>query len=85
MQYGIRSGIVRPMARPLRIELPGAVYHITARGNARQSIFLDDTDRETFLELLSSSRDQIHLALLCLLSDGKPLPSAYRDTRRELS
>ena len=42
------------MARPLRIEFPGAVYHITARGNARQPIFLDDSDREFFLELVSS-------------------------------
>jgi hypothetical protein len=42
------------MVRPLRIEFPGAVYHITARGNARQLIFLDDTDRESFLELISS-------------------------------
>ena len=42
------------MARPLRIEFPGAFYHITARGNARQPIFLDDTDRESFLELVSS-------------------------------
>ena len=27
------------MARPLRIEFPGAVYHVTARGNARQNIY----------------------------------------------
>ena len=26
------------MARPLRVEYPGAVYHITSRGNARQDI-----------------------------------------------
>ena len=37
------------MTRPLRIEYPGAVYHITSRGNAYQDIFLDDTDREKFL------------------------------------
>ncbi len=41
------------MARPLRIEYPGAVYHLTARGNARQKIFRDDTDRVTFLATLS--------------------------------
>jgi len=34
------------MARPLRIEYPGPVYHITTRGNAYQDIFLDDADRE---------------------------------------
>ncbi len=42
------------MARPLRIEYPGAVYHITSRGNAKKSIFRDDRDRERFLEILSS-------------------------------
>jgi len=36
------------MARPLRIEYPGALYHITSRGNAQQAIFLDDPDRTSF-------------------------------------
>ncbi|MDD5264163.1 MAG: transposase [Candidatus Bipolaricaulis sp.] len=40
------------MARPLRIEYEGAVYHVTSRGNARQDIFLVDSDREVFLEVL---------------------------------
>ncbi|MGK2858913.1 MAG: transposase, partial [Thermoanaerobaculia bacterium] len=40
------------MARAMRIEFPGAVYHITSRGNARCDIFLDDDDRRQFLELL---------------------------------
>lgn len=43
------------MARPLRIEYPGAVYHITARGNARQNIFVNDTDRTSFLEILAET------------------------------
>ncbi|MBW2397556.1 MAG: transposase [Deltaproteobacteria bacterium] len=42
------------MARPLRLQFPGAVYHLTARGNARQAIFLDDEDRCRFLSLLGS-------------------------------
>lgn len=41
------------MARPLRIEFPRALYHLTARGNARQDIFLADADRELFIDLLS--------------------------------
>lgn len=41
------------MVRPLRLEFPGAVYHITARGNARQNIFLDDADRHRFLSLFA--------------------------------
>lgn len=40
------------MARPIRIEYPGAVYYITSRGNANRPIFKDDQDRKDFLELL---------------------------------
>ncbi len=41
------------MARPLRIEFPGAIYHVTSRGNARQAIFIDDEGRGIFLDILS--------------------------------
>jgi len=34
------------MARPLRIEYPGALYHITTRGNARRAVFKDASDRK---------------------------------------
>ncbi|MDO8806681.1 MAG: transposase [Elusimicrobiota bacterium] len=40
------------MARPLRIEYPGAVYHITTRGNRRAQVFLDDEDRKMFFSVL---------------------------------
>lgn len=40
------------MARPLRIEYPGAVYHVTSRGNEKKSVFKDDTDRRNFLNTL---------------------------------
>lgn len=40
------------MARPLRLEYDGAVYHVTSRGNARKSIYRDDEDRARFLEVL---------------------------------
>jgi putative transposase len=42
------------MTRPLRIEYPGAVYHVTSRGNARNKIFSDDQDREIFLSILGA-------------------------------
>jgi putative transposase len=42
------------MARPLRIEYPGAIYHVTSRGNARNNIFSDDEDREIFLSILGA-------------------------------
>lgn len=41
------------MARPLRIEFPWALYHVTARVNARQDSFMDDEDRQQFLAVLA--------------------------------
>lgn len=46
------------MARPLRLEYSGAVYHVTSRGNARQDIMVDDQDRTTFLTLLAHVVDR---------------------------
>lgn len=40
------------MARPLRLEFSGAIYHVTARGNAQNDTFLDDEDRQLFLASL---------------------------------
>ena len=41
------------MARPLRIEYPGALYHVTSRGNARNDIYRDDRDRANFLDIFT--------------------------------
>ncbi len=41
------------MARPLRIEYPGALYHVTSRGDRQQALFEDDEDREMFLRTLA--------------------------------
>ncbi|AGA89641.1 transposase [Thioflavicoccus mobilis 8321] len=41
------------MARPLRLEFPGALYHITSRGDAREDIYRGDGDRRMFLALLA--------------------------------
>ncbi len=43
------------MSRPLRIEFPGALYHVTARGNARRDIVEDDDDRRCFVDLLAET------------------------------
>jgi putative transposase len=40
------------MARPLRIEFPGGLYHVTSRGDRREAIFLSDADRQYWLDLL---------------------------------
>ncbi|MCL0076475.1 transposase [Dehalococcoidia bacterium] len=48
------------MTRSLRIEYPGAVYHVTSRGNNRQDIFLDDDDRIVFLEIVHQICDRFN-------------------------
>jgi len=48
------------MARPLRIEFPGAVYHVTSRGNARQNIYNNDEDRQKFLSILTLVVERFH-------------------------
>ena len=40
------------MARPLRIEFAGALYHVTARGDRQEAIYEDDEDRRSYLEIL---------------------------------
>jgi putative transposase len=42
------------MARPPRLETPGAVYHVVVRGNEQKAIFRDDVDRERYLERLGA-------------------------------
>jgi REP element-mobilizing transposase RayT len=48
------------MTRPLRLEYPGGVYHVTSRGNARQRIYASDTDRQGFLAILASVVNRAH-------------------------
>ena len=46
------------MGRPLRIEYPGALYHVTSRGNEKRRIFLQDSDRLRFLRILEEYHDR---------------------------
>ena len=46
------------MARPLRIEFEGAVYHITSRGNAAAAIFFGDEDRLRLLDVLREAAER---------------------------
>jgi REP element-mobilizing transposase RayT len=57
------------MARPLRVEFPGALYHVTARGNERRAVFRDDEDRHTFLATLEEASREYGLRLhaFCLM------------------
>jgi putative transposase len=40
------------MARPLRLEFPSALYHVTSRGDGREDIYLSDVDRAAWLTVL---------------------------------
>jgi putative transposase len=51
------------MARPLRINVAGGWYHLTARGNERREIFRDDADRQHFLEPLAAMSDRFGIRL----------------------
>jgi len=59
------------MGRPLRIEYPGAFYHITARGNEQRDIYKSRADRDRFLGYLESASERygavIHV--WCLMSN----------------
>jgi len=59
------------MARPMRIEYPGAVYHITSRGNARERIYLEDEDYTGFLDCLCSVAKKFNWIVhaYCLMSN----------------
>ena len=46
------------MARQLRVEFENALYHITSRGNQRDKIFYDVSDRERFLEILTRTKER---------------------------
>ncbi len=46
------------MARPLRVEFEGAVYHVTARGNERRKIFYAKRDYERFKEYLIFAQER---------------------------
>ena len=49
------------MARPLRIEFAGALYHVTSRGDRQENIYESDDDRTDFLQILAE---------VCLLYTG---------------
>jgi len=59
------------MARPLRIEYEGALYHVMSRGNRRQAIFEDDKDRSSFLDFLETTcaRTGWQVHVYCLMSN----------------
>jgi hypothetical protein len=48
------------MARPLRIEFAGALYHVTSRGDRQETVYVDDEDREVFLRTLAEEAERFN-------------------------
>ncbi|MGH9316845.1 MAG: REP-associated tyrosine transposase [Thermoanaerobaculia bacterium] len=59
------------MARPLRVEYPGAVHHVMARGHERSPIFRGDRDRNRFLQLLGTTVQDLGIQVhgYCLMDN----------------
>ena len=59
------------MSRPLRIEFPGAIYHVTSRGDRREPIFEDDTDRAALLGVVEEGMRRYDEQMLayCLMGN----------------
>jgi hypothetical protein len=57
------------MARPLRIQYPGAVYKVMNRGGARQKVFVEERDYETFLRTIGEIHDRwaVDVFAYCLM------------------
>ena len=59
------------MSRPLRIEFPGAIYHVTSRGDRGEAIYRDDADRQAHLALIAHAMDRFNAQVLayCLMGN----------------
>jgi REP element-mobilizing transposase RayT len=59
------------MARPLRLEFEGALYHVTSRGDRRESIFEDDSDRKTLLDVVEQGAKRFDAVVFayCLMDN----------------
>jgi putative transposase len=58
------------MARPLRVDIAGGWYHVTARGDHRRTIFCDGRDEQHFCELLGEMREQFRVQVLAYVLMG---------------
>jgi hypothetical protein len=71
------------MARPLRLQFAGAVYHLTSQGNTRQKIFSMTPTASYFLRP-PHTRISLPLDLSCLSFDGESLSFADRDPKANI-
>lgn len=73
------------MSRPLRIEFPGALYHLTARGDRQEPIFDDDGDRRALLDVLASALDRFDACCFAYCLMGNHYHFVLQTRRANLS
>ena len=73
------------MARHLRLQYEGAIYHVTSRGNERNHIFGDDRDKERFLEKLAENAERHHIRLYAYVVMGNHYHLLIETPRGNLS
>jgi len=72
------------MARPLRLEFTGALYHVTARGNRQEDIFEEDGDRIEFISIFQDVCDRYNWVChaYCLMGNHYHLLTGARGQTR---
>jgi putative transposase len=82
--FNVSSVYSRDMPRRHWIELEGAIYHVTARGNARQKIVRDDADRRRLIDALEQTVVRHDWELLCYVIMGNHLHLLLKTARPNL-
>ncbi|NOQ66074.1 MAG: hypothetical protein GQ556_02505 [Desulfobacterales bacterium] len=70
------------MARPLRIQYPGAYYHVMNRGNRSEDIFITDTDRSKFVDSLADSCETFSVKLIACVLMAMELSYRYSNEKQ---
>jgi REP element-mobilizing transposase RayT len=73
------------MSRPLRIEYPGAIYHVTSRGDRRGPVYRDDEDRVAQIEVIARAMDRFDAQVLAYCQMGNHFHLVLHTRRANLS
>ena len=74
------------MTRPLRLEYPGALYHITSRGNERRTIYWEDNDYQLFLNLalFGTQKTAARRQYARFVAEGVGMESIWSDLKHQI-